>query len=162
MLHAAEPGGVVTHDDDVGRLVEYIADALTRRDGRAYASAWGRASLILADTFEISPRSVDEIEAAVDRAWRVYAFLDVARVDARIVARSMLTEAITWVRVEFSFYDSSSQLLTRGDVDYTLRRDPRGLRCYIGTHLSAERNLAQLAHDRGYRQNSDEPPFLGS
>lgn len=149
----------MTDEDDVDRFVDQIADALARRDSRAYASLWGRASLILADTFEISPRSVDEIEAAVGRAWEIYSFLDVARVDGRTLDRSPLTAAITRVRVGFTFYDSVGQLLTSGEVEYTLRRDSRGLRCYVGTHLSAERNLAELARARGYRQPDEVPPF---
>ena len=138
-------------DEAVAGFVREITDALVRRDGHAYAALWGGASLILSDRFEIVPRSADELEVTLFRAWDVYEFLNVARIVPCVLDRSRLTSSIVWVRLRFSFFDGDGVHLTDGDAEYTLRFDDDRLRCYCAVNLTAESNIVALAHDRGFR-----------
>lgn len=100
--------------EEVADFVASFADALVRRDEAGCAAHWGRAGMVLADLFETTATDPAQLEPFLARAWPIYDFLDLARIDHHIVERVALTASITRVGVRYSFYDSTGAHLTDG------------------------------------------------
>lgn len=135
----------------VDAFVEEFARALERRDDGGCAALWGRGGLVLADRFEAVADDPAELRPFLAGAWPVYDFLDLRRIEHRILERVELTGAITRVLVRYSFFDGAGEHLVDGDFEYVLRRGVAGVLCHVGVNISAEPNLAALAERRGYR-----------
>lgn len=131
-------------------FVAAFARALQARDASACSALWGRAGIVLADRFEAIADEPRELEPFLAGAWPIYDFLDLARVEHRILEAVALTDSIERVLVRYSFFDAAGAHLTDGDFEYVLRREEGRLRCHVGVNVSAEPNLTALALSRGY------------
>ena len=136
--------------EDVETFLHEFARTLENRDERACSALWGRGGLVLADRFEAVADDPTQLQPFLAGAWPIYEFLDLQRVDHRVVEVVELTDSIVRVLVRYSFFDGADHHLVDGDFEYVLRREGDVLRCHIGVNISAEPNLMALAESRGF------------
>lgn len=136
--------------NSVETFVEAFARALERRDDEACSALWGRGSMVLADKFETVAEYPQQLRPFLAGAWPIYEFLELSRIDHRILEQVALTESISRVLVRYSFFDSTDEHLVDGDFEYVLRREGRDVVCHVGVNISAEPNLTALAERRGF------------